>query len=545
MGGRFAALAAGVFAAYAFLLFHLYQIQVARSSYYFAKAQSQYAALTPSAARRGTIYFTDKDGNSLPAAIEKDYPVVYAVPKVIDDAEETANQLAPLLGRSSESILKDLSKKSASYILLDKSPGQAEVDKITAASIKGIYTETVPRRFYPFGPLAAQVVGFVGPNSTDNGESGKYGAEKLYNDQLSGQDAPDGDLGPAPSGEDVTLTINPSIQTEAEHIIKKLAGDFNAKGSLAIVMEPSTGKIWAMASTPSFDPNNYASSSVKNFINPAVELIYEPGSVFKVLTMVAGIDTGKITPNTTYNDTGKLVVNGKTIHNWDLKAHGLVTMTETIEGSLNTGAAFAERQTGDNVFREYIQSFGFGQKSGIDLPGEQVGSTATIKDGAPPINFATASFGQGISATPVQVIQALNAIANHGMLMRPYVKADDGPQEVRRVMSEDTSHKVAGMMVAAVDTAKVAAIDGYSVAGKTGTAQVPDFVHGGYTDNVIDTYVGFAPAYNPRFIALIRLSEPAGAPHAAETVVPAFRELAKYMLNYLNVPPDRIQNPKP
>ncbi len=540
MVGRFTTLALLISGAYAFLLFHLYQLQVAHSRYYFAQAESQSATI-PAAARRGTIYFTDKDGNQLPAAMEKDYPVIYAVPKAVDDPAEAANQAALILGQPAANLLAGLSKKALSYLLLDKNPSQMEADRVDAAKIQGIYTETVPRRFYPFGPLAAQVLGFVGPNAQNNGESGKYGVEAFYDDALSGRNS-EGLLGPQDSGSDVVLNIDPAIQTEAEHIVQNLVTKFGAPSGAVIVADPRTGKILAMGATPSFDPNSYASSSVGNFLNPLVEQIYEPGSVVKTMTMVAGIDTGKISPDTTFDDTGTLVLNGHTIKNWDLRGHGVVTMTQVIDSSINTGAAFAERQTGNDVFKSYLQKFGFGTPTGIDLPGEVTGKLSTLYPNAPEINYATASFGQGVSATPIQVLQAIEAIANGGLLMRPYVNSALSPQIIRRVMSADTSKKVIGMMVSAVDTAKVAAIDGYSVAGKTGTAQIPDFVHGGYTQNVVDTYTGFAPAYNPRFIVLIKLNEPPSAPHAADTVVPAFREMAQFLINYFQVPPDRMNH---
>jgi cell division protein FtsI/penicillin-binding protein 2 len=533
MAGRFASLGLLLLGCYAFLLFHLYQIQVAKSGYYSAKAESQYAALMADAERRGTIYFTDKDGNKLPAAMPKSFPVVYAVPNVIADPSALAKQTAEILNVPSGQLLQSFSKKS-SYVILDKNPSAEEVLKVKAAAVKGLYTEDAPRRFYPFGNLASQVVGFVSPNADDNGQSGKYGAEKMYEDTLRGD-------GLDSYGADVALTVDPSVETEAEQVIRELAAQFGAKRASVMVADPATGKIVAMGSTPAFDPNKYASSSLKNFRNPLVEDIYEPGSVFKVLTMVAAIDTGKLSPNSTYLDTGTLTLNGKTIKNWDLRAHGTVTMTEVIEGSINTGAAYAAKKAGSDTLRGYFENFGFGKKTGITLPGELPGSLATFKSGAPEINFATASFGQGVSATGLQVLQALASIANGGVLMRPYLDANLGPMEIRRVMKADTARKVTDMMVAAVDTAKVAKIKGYAVAGKTGTAQVPDFVHGGYTDNVIDTYVGFAPASNPRFIALIRLEEPAGAPHAAETVVPAFKRLAEWLLNYYNVPPDRAE----
>lgn len=535
MAGRFAFLGVIIFGAYGFLIFHLYQLQVAKSSYYSAKAESQYAALMADAERRGTVYFTDKEGGRLPAAMAKSFPTIYAVPTVIEDPLASAERAAVMLDLSEAELLKSFSKKNSSYVILDKHPSAEKVEKVKALGMKGLYTESVPRRFYPFGNLASQVLGFVGPNADDNGQSGKYGAEKFYEEHLRGK-------GTDGYGEDIILTIDPAVEAEAERMLRDLVSKFRAKSASVIVADPKTGKITAMGSWPEFDPNRYASSSVKNFRNPVIEDIYEPGSVFKVLTMVGAIDTGKLTPNSTYNDTGSITLNGKTIKNWDLKAHGTVTMTEVIEGSINTGAAYAERQTGHDAFRKYIENFGFGTKTNIGLPGEVGGSIKKIAAGSPQINYATASFGQGVSATALQVFQAISSIANGGVLMRPYLNAEEEPIQVNRVMSADTARKVTNMMVAAVDTAKVAKIRGYSVAGKTGTAQVPDFVHGGYSDQVIDTYVGFAPASNPRFAVLIKLDEPAGAPHAAETVVPAFKKLAEWLLTYYNVPPDRVEH---
>jgi cell division protein FtsI (penicillin-binding protein 3)/stage V sporulation protein D (sporulation-specific penicillin-binding protein) len=514
---------------------------VAKRSFYFAQAESQYAALDPQASRRGTIYFTEKDGTPTPAAVNKNFPVIYAVPKAIEDVQETANQAAELLARPASELIESFSRKNSSYVLLDKKPSSELADKVKTAGIKGLYVEEVSRRFYPFTTLGAHVVGFVGPNPDDNGQSGKYGVERFKNDMLSGHASefrglwsPDGGR-----GEDIVLTIDPAIQAEGEHLVKDLVNDFRAKSGSFIVMDPATGRIWGMGSYPTFDPNSYAGYEVRNFLNPSIEKVYEPGSVFKVLTMAAGIDTGKITPDTTFYDSGELKLNGKTIKNWDLKAHGMVTMTQVIQGSLNTGAAFAERQTGHAIFRNYLENFGFGRPTGVDLPGELAGDLSTLRADAPDINFATASFGQGVNATPLQVVRAIAAIANGGKLMKPILDSSISPVIERDVITADTAKQVAGMMVAAVDKAAVASISGYSIAGKTGTAQVPDFVHGGYTDDVIDTYVGF-PAANPKFIVLIKIEEPAGAPHAAETVVPVFRKMAQFLLNYFEVPPDRI-----
>ena len=307
---------------------------------------------------------------------------------------------------------------------------------------------------------------------------------------------------------------------------------------MVIVQNPKTGAILTMAATPNFDPNTYNEFSISTFLNPNVESVYEPGSIFKMITMASALDAGKITPETTYNDTGSLVLNGKTIRNWDLKAHGVMTMTQVIEKSLNTGAAFAERALGPEDFYDYLVKFGLKDKTSIDLPGEVVGSLRPLEVDKRDVNFATASFGQGISVTPIGLLRAMSAIANHGVMMKPYLNAEKDPEEVGRIISEDASRKTVGMMVNAVNIAQIAKIQNYNVAGKTGTAQIP--ARGGYTDDVINTYVGFAPAYNPKFIILIRMDKPAGAPLAGLTVVPAFRDLAQFILNYYNVPPDNL-----
>lgn len=534
MGSRFTLLAVAVLLVYGFLFFHLYQVQVLNNHAYKAQAESQAAAaLGLPSANRGTIYFTDKDGNRLPAAINKDFPIIYGVPSVIVDPGAVAEQAAPILHQTVASLTTLLSKKASSYVLLDKNPDFEIVEAVKAAKIKGIYTEAVPRRFYPFGPLAAQVLGFVGPNKSDKGVSGKYGVEKLYDDELTGR--------AAGGAKDVTLTIDPTIQAEGEHLLQNLITGFNAPRAAMIVADPKTGQIVAMGSLPAFDPNSYASTTnIARFLNPLTQEIYEPGSVMKIITMAAGIDAGKITPDTTYNDTGELKLDGYTIHNWDLKAHGVVTMTQAIEGSLNTGAAYAEQRTGNATFRSYLDKFGFGAKTGIGLPGELAGDLRQLVPGKAQINFATASFGQGMSATPLEVLQAISALANRGVLMRPYLDAAEKPQEVRQVVSAETAAKATDMLISAVDTAKITTIGGFAVAGKTGTAQVPDLKRGGYTGEVIDTYVGFAPASDPKFIVLLKLDEALGAPHAAETVVPAFKKFAQFLINYYHISPDRI-----
>jgi len=527
--------------AYSFLLFNLYKLQIADGQIYSVKAETQNRLSDDYKIKRGLIYFTYKDGENFPVVLNKEFPVIFAVPKEIDDAAEVTNRLNLAIEGLPDNLGERLSQKEDQYELLVRKADSEMVKAINELGIKGVYVDFQPDRFYPFGDLGASVLGFVGQSNESGGISGKYGIESFYEDKLSGQSSKentkDGEL---IVGENVILTIEPNIQKEAQRIISSLVDEYNASGGSVIVQEPSTGRILAMENYPSFDPNNYGRFNFGRFLNPLVQGIYEPGSVFKVITMAAGIDSGKISPETTYTDYGSLVISGRTIRNWDLKAHGVATMTNVLEGSINTGAVFAEQQTGNSIFKSYLENFGFNERSGIDLPGEVEGDLERLQSNAPEIAFATASFGQGVAVTPIEMINAFSTIANGGLMMRPYVNSELGPKEIRSVISSDTAKKVTQMMVSAVDKAQVGRVNGYSIAGKTGTAQIPDFNNGGYTDKVINTYIGFGPTADPKFVILIKLNEPAGAPLAGLTVVPAFRELAQFILNYYNIPPDRI-----
>jgi len=547
MNKRFLFLIIVIAGGYSLLFFQLYKIQLLRGDYYLARAESQYLASGLIAAKRGTIYFSDKNGNKLAVAVEKNFPMIYAVPKVIDDAREAYNRLLQILPDISPNLEKKFSDKSNSYVLLKRKAAQSVADKITQENIKGIFSDSKPERFYQFGSLASHVLGFVGPNSGDNGESGKYGLEKFYESSLNGipGKTEGGKLIQPQNGEDLILTIDPNIQKQAETLLKDLVKNYKAKAGVFIVEEPSTGKILAMGGEPGFDPNNYFESDMGDFLNPAIQKIYEPGSVIKIMTISAGIDLGKITPDTTYIDKGMLIISGLKIENHDFKTrgpHGLITMTNAVENSLNLGAVFAESKIGNEAFRNYLVKFGFQDKTGIDLPGEVKGSLKPLfASYLPQVNFATASFGQGIAMTPLELINAFALIANGGQMMRPYVNAALGPKPLGVVISSSTAKLVTQMMISAVDKAQVAKISGYSIAGKTGTAYVPDPKKKNYDINkVVNTYVGFGPTSNPRFVILIKLDEPEGAPMAALTVVPAFHELARFILNYYNVTPDRL-----
>jgi len=315
-------------------------------------------------------------------------------------------------------------------------------------------------------------------------------------------------------------------------------------------MEPQTGKILAMAGAPDFDPNDY--SKVENqdiYQNAAIQKVYEPGSVFKPLTMSAAINEGKIQPDTTYTDAGILKIGGYTIQNAAEKSYGTCTMTKVLEKSINTGAVFAQRSIGPDVFGDYVRKFGLGEQTGIDLAGEIAGNINNLKKGSPEINFATASFGQGVSVTPIELITALGAIANKGKLMKPYVvekiiDSDGGqqvinPVEKRQVISEETAAKVTSMLVSTVKNGydKVK-IKNYFIAGKTGTAQIPNLDQKGYSDDFVHTFMGWAPAFDPKFIILLKMDKPRGIRFASDSLAPPFANLTRYLLNFYQIPPE-------
>ncbi|MBI5306705.1 penicillin-binding protein 2 [Candidatus Wolfebacteria bacterium] len=544
--------------AYFILILNLYDIQFNKGSFYAAKVRAQNEASGVLEPTRGNIYFTDKNNGRILAALNKEYPIIFGVSKEIQKnaglsdltVEVVAEKLSEVLDKPKQEIIKQLSKKNDLYELFAQKAAKSQIEAIEKLNIKGIYTDSATMRFYPFGKLASHILGYVSvandkeSEKYGNAQIGRYGIEARFNSQLMGELGSvekDKIIFPQDGG-DLVLTIDGNIQLQVENVLKNLVEKWNAKSGTIIVQDPFSGKILTMASAPDFDPNNFSNFNIANFINPAVEFVYEPGSVFKIMTMAAGIDSGKITPETTYIDNGFITLNGKTIRNWDHNAYGKQTMTNVIERSLNTGSVFAESKIGHDIFKNYLNDFGFNEITAISLPGEIKGKLNNLKKGRD-IDFATASFGQGVAITPIALINAFSAVANGGILMKPIILADENPEPKRRVISENTSKKIAEMMVSAVNKNVIADIPNYRVAGKTGTAYIPDFKNGGYTEDVIHTYIGFAPASHPRFTILIKLEKPS-APLAGQTVLPVFRELAQFILNYYNVAPDEMVESK-
>ncbi len=513
---------------YGLLGTNLYRLQIQKSDYYVGKVNAMQERVAALELRRGQIFVTDRAGGSIPLAINKDYPIIFVSPNEVEDEDALISKIPAGLGIDKASFAESLKNKKSSFKLLIEKANDEQIKFITDNQFEGVHIDAKQYRFYPFQSLSSQLLGFVGFTDLQNEPVGLYGMEKMHNDELS-------------EGESIYLTIDRNIQAHAEQLLSELITNFKATGGTIIVEEPSTGKILTMTSKPDFDPNEYARFPLKNFLNPAIQLVYEPGSVMKPITMAIGIETGAITPDTKYKDKGSITLNSRTIHNANDEVYGTITMSEVIMHSVNTGAVFAEQKIGHDTFLSYLEKFGFGERTGIDATDEIGGSLNNLKQkDAKDVDFATASFGQGTSVTPLQLANAFSVLANGGILMRPYINQNSEPYMLRRIISDDTARKVAVMLEATVENAKVAVIPEYRVAGKTGTAYIPDFENGGYSEEMEHTFVGFAPVSDPKFVVVIKLDKPQVGELAGLTVVPAFRDMAEYILNYYHIAPDKL-----
>ncbi|MDP2909894.1 MAG: penicillin-binding protein 2 [bacterium] len=389
---------------------------------------------------------------------------------------------------------------------------------------------------YPLGLMASTVSGFIGGEGV-----GQYGVEGFYEEKLREK-------------EDIFLTIDYNVQFIAEDLLKRAGETLGIKGGQIIIMDPNSGKIIALADYPGFDPNNYFKvDDFSVFQNSATQKLFEPGSTLKPIVMAAALDKEKITPETIFVDTGSVKINGKKIENYGGRVFGESTMTQVLEKSINTGVVFVERKTGHEIFLDYLKRFGFFEPTGVDIQGEVYSENKQLKKGSD-INFATASFGQGIEITPIQLAGAFCAIANGGNLVKPYLagKTMDGkgniiestPQFLKeKIISLNTASKLSAMLVSVIENgySKTAGIPGYYIAGKTGTAQISWSALGvnkkGYSAETWQSFIGFFPAFSPKFVVLVKLDNPK-ASTAEYSAAPIFKEMSQYLINYYSIPPD-------
>lgn len=530
------------------ILVRLFFIQIIDHDYYAALARGQQTLSRNSQGDRGEIFFQNHD---FPIATTKTYTLVYISPKEIpvEQRTETAQILSETLKINEASLLGKVARDSL-YELIKEKISQEELQSLKEKELAGVYFREEKIRYYPYEDFASHLLGFVNKDG-----DGQYGIEEYWNNTLKGKEEfLEGEKGPlgylffsgetSSHGLDIVLTIDYNIQYLAEKLLKEAQEDLEIEGGQIIVVEPSSGKILALANFPGFNPNEY--SEEKDFTifqNDVIQKIFEPGSVFKPITMAGALNEGKITPQTTYFDPGCFEVGGYPICNYEERTYqGELTMTNVLEKSINTGAVFAESQLGHRKFKEYIDDFGIFEKTSIDLEGEIVPPNTEFKQGRE-INFTTASFGQGIEMTPMQLARAFCAIANGGKLIRPYLVETQSKISDNNIISSQTASKLTAMLVSVTENGfgKAARVPGYWVAGKTGTAQISfaalDIDKEGYSDKTWQSFVGFAPAFDPKFLVLVKLDDPA-TKTAEYSAVPVFQELAKYIIDYYKIPPD-------
>lgn len=542
---------------YGFIAFRLFYWQVVRSSELKQLGIRQSSESLALPAKRGDILSSD----NFPLATSRTSYLLYANPKVIgENRQEVAKKISLVLKLDEASVSAQLSSDLYWVKLVDTLDAN-EKNEIEKLRINGIGFQENDTRYYPEASMAAHLIGFLGKDKNGN-NTGYFGIEGNYNDQISGRDGRLYVIHDAMGnqilndvreekkidGRSLVLSIDRAVEFVAETKLKEGLEKYGAEGGSVVVMNPSSGEILAMASYPQFDPQTYYKYEGEVFKNPVISSLYEPGSTFKVLVMSSAIDLGLVKPDTRCDTcSGPVRIGEYQIKTWNDKYFPNTTMTEVIQHSDNIGMVYVAQKLGTKNLLSYLKKFGIGEETNIDLQGEISGE---LKDETSlyPVDLATLGFGQGISLTPIQLITAVSAIANGGSIVKPYIVekiiTEDGkkieikPEVKRKVISKTTSKTISEMMVNAVEKgeAKWTKIKDYKIAGKTGTAQIP--IQGHYDANqTIASFVGFFPADNPKISMLVLVNKPKTSVYGSETAAPIFFNIARELINYYNIPP--------
>lgn len=551
-----------------FIILKLFFVQVIHNVKYTNLADHSYVTATDNIFDRGKIFFTEKTGALVAAAdVLNGYKVEVNSIK-IGDAQSLVETLAQYIPLDVADVTTRLTNPDGgTYRVIARHLTREQADAISPLELPGVTVVKDSWRVYPGNDLAGQTIGFVAYNNTIL--AGRYGLERFYDDVLDRHGDPvsinffaevfsdiRSTLFANTDGEgDVVTSIDPAIEDFVTRALSDAQKTWQAESAGAVVMDPKTGKIYALAAVPSFDPNNFQTVSDPNvFTNPLVERVYEFGSVIKPLIMAAGLDTGVVTKDTTYFDKGFVIVNNKQIDNFDKKGRGLATMQDVLNQSLNTGMVFVEQKLGRDTMRDYLTRYKVTEKTGIDLPGEVPALASNLKSNRD-IEFATMAFGQGIAFTPIEAARAFSMLANGGHIVRPYVadrieytnglsKTIDPVVDPTIVFKDPhTSENITNMLVTVADATMKTyglSLPHYSMAAKTGTAQIANENGGGYyEDKHMHSIFGYFPAYDPKFLVFLYLKDPKGAKFAAQSLAPTLVDTAKFLVGYYNIPPDR------
>ncbi len=533
----------------------LFEVQAVRAEAYAARGMEQRLRREVLAADRGTIF--DRDGNEL--AVTVDAITVYANPLQVEDPAAAARLIAPFAGVETEDLEERL-RRDAGFVYVTRQLDRRRAEVIGDFDLPGIYLTQEPRRTYPSGRLAANVIGFV--RKDDN--VGLEGLELAHNEVLQGRpgellvekdragevDIPLGEyeLVPPEPGGDLVLTIDREIQFQAEQTLARTVDRFGAAGGSVVVLQPETGEILAMANLPTFDPNERSGVDPEAFRNRAVTDLYEPGSTQKLITVTAAIEEGLVKPADVFHIPDELVINDKVYE--DVGGHPPdLTVSDIVTYSSNVGTILLQRRVGNEVLHRYLADFGFGRPSGVGFPGEARGVLHSPEDWCHSTCGASTAIGYGVSVTALQMASAFAIIANDGVWVGPQLVAEivngdgsreSGPRLERRVVSEETAVQMRVMLGGVVErgTGVNARITGYQVGGKTGTTEKFVAELGEYGDDVVSSFIGMAPLDDPKVVIAVTIDAPAGGEFGGTVAAPAFAEIALSSLHQLGVPPD-------
>jgi len=553
----------------AILIGRLYSLQIVQGDEYRDRAEGQYK-IAQNQFDRNTIYFTEKDGNMVSAATVRSGYILEINPEMIKDAKDAYQKINAVVSIERKSFLEKAAKKNDSSEIIVHRMDEASANKIQAARIAGVFVSPEHWRYYPGQSLAANVIGFVGYEDDGITLSGRYGMESYYDKILSKNTGRSqrnffaevfSNVGPVidPAQKakgDIALTIEPTVQAELEKRLLEIKTKYKSGEVGGIVINPKTGEIYAMGTLPTFDPNDTSKSAgLSVFNNPLVGSRYEMGSVVKPLVMAAGLDTGKVKPSMTYTDNlGYIMADGKKVSNYDFRGRGNnIPMQEVLNQSLNTGMVFVMKQMGKENLEKYLTGYGLGDMTKIDLPSEIAGDLNNLELGKNrTVEYATASFGQGIALTPIAITRALCSLGNGGLLIEPHLRSKTiypagitksfTIAEGTRILKPQTSEEITRMLVTVVDKALLngsVKMKNYSIAAKTGTAQI-SAGKGGYSEyNYLHSFFGYFPAFDPKFLVFFYVVNPKGEEYASHTLTEPFMGLTKFLLSYYEVPPDR------